>query len=1045
MKVREASGISAVEYEHCGFFYLRTPLLTWDRFVRWAEIQDDKAGRDALHEIFRDPVHAEALQLASDGLSRALLSRNDQDGRKIDRALLRYFSRMCGRSTPFGLFAGCSFGRIGPTQDLAVSPESEWRRALRLDMDYIARVVRVLSADHGIRKLSRLRANTTLYSVEDFIRWIEITSDVTAKRRKFKIAQSENSEILQVVLTKAHRPILWADLFQIIVAVVDETEPAEIETFLHDLIDSQVLLVDIEPPITGEQSQLSWLLAALRPTLEASELSRATYEACSRIDSLLSQIARAPLGEARLYEETRQVLSTLPVETPSTSAFQVDLLKPTASLSLQQKLASEFARDTSRLWAVLSGMPNRPLQDFTERFEHRYGESEVPLLLALDPDVGLVYDEPPTISPLIADLRPLQRSVALAPARRDQEFWEARIREAIWRHERELSLSPKDLDTLAALRNTFGHLTPAPDGLMWRCSLYASTDTTRDEYRILVDRGVGPSISRMLGRFASSDQTLAEALQQECQREQAGHSGLLAEIVHLPTDRAGNVVIRPMVRALEIPVLALGSASSENQVLPGELTIRLIGGRFVLFCRRLGARIVPRMANAHNYTLPWNIPVYKFLCALQQEDSSSSDNLLPQTMQAGPFVPRVRFRNLILHPATWNIYGEIAASIQSSKGSLDALRKWREEYAVPRHCILQHEDGIVIDLENRLCVESLLHTLKLTGKCRLTELMPDGFTFAVRQDGMPIAHEMMVPLRRKTKPVKSTLGKAQTELGKTIGVHTFRPGTDWLFIKLYGNESHLDRLLATSLQGALRDLHGQTWFFIRYADPEPHLRIRIRALPENQAALLRKLNAAGAQDTQYGCWKVSLATYEREVQRYGGNEGIELAERIFTADSNAAVKAAVCETPRWLAALLGMDRMLDDAGFSGPERLSWLETQRDAFVAEFGMSTPQLRVMGARYRGHQDMITNARSAAGSQLDDIYQGRSRETANAWTEIRALDSAGRLTVPMSSLVASFLHMHVNRMIAHSARMHEMVLYDMLLRDSRRRVATERERSH
>ena len=40
------------------------------------------------------------------------------------------------------------------------------------------------------------------------------------------------------------------------------------------------------------------------------------------------------------------------------------------------------------------------------------------------------------------------------------------------------------------------------------------------------------------------------------------------------------------------------------------------------------------------------------------------------------------------------------------------------------------------------------------------------------------------------------------------------------------------------------------------------------------------------------CWQVQLDTYEREVERYGGPEGIELAEQLFHADSEAVLAIA---------------------------------------------------------------------------------------------------------------------------------------------------------
>ena len=64
-------------------------------------------------------------------------------------------------------------------------------------------------------------------------------------------------------------------------------------------------------------------------------------------------------------------------------------------------------------------------------------------------------------------------------------------------------------------------------------------------------------------------------------------------------------------------------------------------------------------------------------------------------------------------------------------------------------------------------------------------------------------------------------------------------------------------------------------------------------------------------------WKIQLDTYEREVERYGGAEGVALAERIFQADSETVLEilemleegdAGVDE--RWRLALRGIDMLL---------------------------------------------------------------------------------------------------------------------------------------
>ena len=69
-------------------------------------------------------------------------------------------------------------------------------------------------------------------------------------------------------------------------------------------------------------------------------------------------------------------------------------------------------------------------------------------------------------------------------------------------------------------------------------------------------------------------------------------------------------------------------------------------------------------------------------------------------------------------------------------------------------------------------------------------------------------------------------------------------------------------------------------------------------------------------------WRLQLDTYEREVERYGGAVGIELAERLFCADSACTLDILGMITgdagadARWRLALRGIDQLLDDLGLA---------------------------------------------------------------------------------------------------------------------------------
>jgi thiopeptide-type bacteriocin biosynthesis protein len=78
------------------------------------------------------------------------------------------------------------------------------------------------------------------------------------------------------------------------------------------------------------------------------------------------------------------------------------------------------------------------------------------------------------------------------------------------------------------------------------------------------------------------------------------------------------------------------------------------------------------------------------------------------------------------------------------------------------------------------------------------------------------------------------------------------------------------------------------WFFIRYSDPDFHLRIRFY-LPDihNIDKVISQIHKSLQNYFQIGLIrKIQYDTYNREIERYGENT-MDLSEQIFCADSVA--------------------------------------------------------------------------------------------------------------------------------------------------------------
>jgi thiopeptide-type bacteriocin biosynthesis protein len=221
-----------------------------------------------------------------------------------------------------------------------------------------------------------------------------------------------------------------------------------------------------------------------------------------------------------------------------------------------------------------------------------------------------------------------------------------------------------------------------------------------------------------------------------------------------------------------------------------------------------------------------------------------------------------------------------------------------------------------------------------------------------------------------------------------------------------------------------------------------------RRLAAEVLPLLADRFAPLVEDGHIARWQ--LDTYVREVERYGGDDGILLAERVFGVDS-ACMLAILPAVPgddglrwRWKLALLGVDLLLDTFGFGTQDKAAWVRHQRDAFAREFRIDSRVKRQLGEKHRaerqGLDELLDLARSAAAAQYPALHalHQRSVELAPIAAELRYLDQTGRLSQSVEQLAASYAHMHLNRLLRSAHRYQELAIYELLDRTYRGQLA-------
>lgn len=274
---------------------------------------------------------------------------------------------------------------------------------------------------------------------------------------------------------------------------------------------------------------------------------------------------------------------------------------------------------------------------------------------------------------------------------------------------------------------------------------------------------------------------------------------------------------------------------------------------------------------------------------------------------------------------------------------------------------------------------------------------------------------------------------------------TFIPGDTWLYFKIYCGVKTQDEVLTEIVAPFAIHLISENiinqWFFIRYGDPNQHLRLRFCCTsPASAGYIINQLN------NNISPWvnrdlvnRIQIDTYQRELERYGEST-IEDAENIFYHDSTFVVNILNLiegdegEEIRWLAALKSIDGYLDLAGYSIGQKLDFLAELKQLYGKEHGLDKNLDEQLSGKYRLHKRKIEEfllPTPQCFKEYEPIYQcirERDKRLEPVFNNLKnKLDDNSE--VNFHDLMISFLHMSNNRLFRTKQRLHELVLYDLL----------------
>lgn len=1010
---------------------LRTPIYSLSDF--------DK--NFVVESLIHDPGFLEAIYIASPSLYNACLKyRNglilvEKEIIKFKYSLHKYYSRMHNRCTPFGLFSSCRLTSWKEESSEVIIDNSSLNRHTRLDMHYLCALIDHLSTIPAVKNKLLYFPNNSWYRIGDDIRYVEY--QYVEGKRQHQISAIKSSTYLLQIIEAAKLGLTIADLIIILENAGINTDDAC--KFIDNCVASQLLVHELDPAVTGDELLTQTLKTLEKYNIQDLQINTIILK-LKRIVQLLDELDQQPYNEITAYQEILKIIDTLDVHYEAGKIFQTDVTGITTS---EGGLSIDLQEEILTAIDVLHKITDRKemrLASFTKRFYERYGHREMPLLEVLDTETGIGYDTDKHLIP-----SSILEGLTLPGVAVDQKLtwgkWEQILQKkwlkAYKSDTLHIEISDEDVKDITTVN------LPFPSSLQL---MFEVTSTGQ----IYVKNAGGTSAVNMIARFAQADPELSKLAADLTKAEQENAPGIvLAEIVHLPEGRVGNILQRPAFRNYEIPYLAKSSLPEDQQVHLQDLLLSFKNKKLVLYSKKLNKIIIPRLSNAHNFSHN-ALPVYHFLCDFQGQDQISNLKFNWGSLQQQySFLPRVIFKNIILQRASWIFTDNDISGLFEKDGSSfsELLSGFKKEYNLPQKIVLADGDNeLFIDFEEYEKTQDIFeHMLKDRKQFIFKEYLEPA-PVVKNLAGEYYKHQFQAFIIAKPElNMKLLTSQDNFSVNEEKAAAVYETENEWLYYKLYCGAHNADILLANPIKRVTVHCEKRgwikEWFFIRYSDTDLHIRLRLKLTDIKWLPYItRVFHAEFKPYRKTGfLWKVMTDTYQPEYGRYGNNT-LTFAEKLFYQDSITFLgfldetSGNERETLRWQYAILSIDTLFEAFEFKLEDKLEHIKNLKETFASEFKFGVEQKKQLAKSFREHKSEIYASLSVQQPedkfyQLYLILRKRTEKIEPIIQELKKMELNGTLRVPIVDLLDSYIHMVVNRIIPESQRLHEAVIYDFL----------------
>ncbi len=981
-------------------YIIRKPSFSYD--ILFLEKNKTKPLDEVFLNALEDRLFTTSIFWSSPDLYRTIqlykagnLKKSKEE--RLFSTLKKYVLRASTRATPYGTFAGLSIAHFDKDSD------EKNRRVARIDLAFLDEIKKKIESDENIIPWLKYTVNSSAYTIAGHYRFTEPFWSEKENKTEYQLSSVEQTEYIDLIYNTLSRKGK-ATVPEIKSLLPDSFTDQEIMDFITDLIDSGFLVSEIADVKS---------LDVLKETIATIETR--CFPAVRQYSILLNKLGESialingtPPDFLPLKEITELENMVSKYGIVSRHFFHIDFINGGKDHLKYSKLYEKYASDISSAIKFVGKISNsessidRQIRNFINVFRTKYENQEVPFLRVLDNEFGIGFPAEKSLGNIpyneyFAEYEHHKSSDSKSIIPKPKTEW---LYDKIENSGQAYTLEVKDSD----IPDLDFSQKKIPENITLMGSFHS------DHFFI---QNMGGANASLIGRFAYLDQEIENLCFDIRNVERNNNPEIIfADIRHVPAGKIGNVSRNNSFSDYEICILTEASLQNENQIKLDDLTVSVENDEIVIKSKKLNKRIIPRLSNAYNFSNS-TIPAFKFLCSLQYQNVSGLNFSLDYALSLRSFFPRIVYKKVILHRASWILREEDIAAILRQKSPEESLREHLKSIRVNQFVsMIEGDNELFLDLYNDSYLLLLVEEIRKKKSVLLSEwLMP--------AEDMQSADQIIIPYQN-INPHRFGL-PGEKEYQETIQ-RDFIPGSEWFYVKIYCSSPFSDILIKEVLQPLLSIWTSEgcikSFFFIRYTDPHYHIRLRmnLKDISFFSGILQDLYTDLDMYMKNHAIWNIQLDTYRREIERYGEHK-MENTEILFWYDSNLFINCLDSghfeedEHHRLFSAIKNINGYLSAFDLSLVDKFYFCKEMESAFETEFGQMMK--KSLYAKYRIYSKRLYDYMQSP--ELDDMFAQR---------EIKLKD----LDLHRDNL-PSFIHMSINRWFDSSQRQFEYMCYIFL----------------